>query len=192
MRRKQKHYDMAHITTLAIMVTGLMAASCSSQGDTISKPTHYAGTDMIGNAQARPAAIVYSTNNDYRHNVAVTLNDAGTLIMSYPDPADVRRTDPTPIDLGDGYLLDRRGISPNTAFLDITYDEYASLDSTPTADELLRHVVARSPFAEMYALPISASKAAANPELCHEYIANGFKDCTGLITTSRLKLHKRE
>jgi hypothetical protein len=54
------------------------------------------------------------------------------------------------VDLGNGYLLDNRGLSPNAVFLDITYKEYAALEKTPDPEELMKRILDKEPFTEMY------------------------------------------
>ncbi len=126
---------------------------------------------------ARPHAIVYRTNGDYANHVPVTLSDDGTTLLSYPDPTDVASGNVTPIALENGYLLDRRGINSNTAYLDYTYEEYAALESAPSVKELMEHIIAKNAITEIYRLPLHASEAIANPSLCNDFVINGFKEC---------------
>ena len=118
---------------------------------------------------------------DYSELVAVTLDATGKRIVSFPDPADLRGTDPRPLPLRDGWLLDRRGVGPRTAFLDINVSDYAALEKAPSADSLLRHVKVRSPFTEMYALPLTADEARRDTAACNRIIAGGLKDCKELL-----------
>lgn len=127
-------------------------------------------------AAALPYAMVYRTRADYSNNVPVTLSADGERILSYPDPRDLTSR-AIPLALHKGYLLDRRGISVNTAFLDYTYEEYARLQRAPSAEELLAHIVARNAIVELYRLPVTLSAALANPALCSEFVDNGFKGC---------------
>ncbi len=66
-----------------------------------------------------PPTIVYRTREDYRLNVAVTLNDDKTEVVGYPGQNDVYYKDliAYPYPLKNGYLLDNRGINKNTAFM---------------------------------------------------------------------------
>ena len=100
-------------------------------------------------SEALPPIIVYKTTKDYSKNVAVTLSEDKKRIVAYPAPTDVsERSYPTA--LQKGYWLDNRGISPNTAFLSITYEEYAKLKKTPSLDELYKMIVATDPIKKMY------------------------------------------
>lgn len=182
---KENNTAMLTLRLIPIVAAALSTVACSQRttdgGNTIVK----AETILTGSSHARPSAIVYRTSRDYSRNVAVTLDATRTRIASYPDPADVRNGSATPLNLGNGYWLDRRGIGPSTAFLDITYDEYAALTKAPSPDSLISHVIDSAPFTDMYILPITAAKAAADTSLCRRYIANGFAGCTPVATTPK-------
>jgi len=103
----------------------------------------------MGVSQALPPIVVYKTTKDYSKNVAVTLSADKKTIVSYPARTDVSaRSYPTP--LNKGYWLDNRGISPNTAFLSITYEEYAKLKKTPSLEELYSMIIDKDPIKRMY------------------------------------------
>ena len=98
-----------------------------------------------------PAAMVYKTRSNYDSLVPVLLSEDKTEIVSYPHPGDLF-TDgelalPTP--LNGGYLLDNRGISEHAAFLGLTYEEYAALDSVPPLSELYGLIIDKEPFTEL-------------------------------------------
>ena len=170
-----------------ILAAGAIAAACSGNKATTS-PRHL---DAIASAtigstsspnMARPAAVVYRTARDYTNNVPVTMNANRTRITSYPDPADLRNAEAKPLPLADGYLLDRRGITTTTAFLDYTYEQYAALPEAPDRATLTAHIIDRNPFTEMYSLPITASEARTDTARCRAFITAGFKGCTPLHT----------
>lgn len=96
--------------------------------------------------------IIYKTSADYHDKVPVTLNKAGDKVLSFPGPADLFTNGvlALPIKLKKGYLLDLRGIHPNSAFTSYTYDEYRALDKAPSPSELLDRVIDPKPFLEMY------------------------------------------
>src|ERR1039458_8963912 len=81
-----------------------------------------------------PHVVVYKTKANYNNLVPVELTDDKTKIVSYPDPKDVKTENgySLPSSLNNGYLLDNRGIGKNAAFLKITYEEYAKLQTLPT------------------------------------------------------------
>lgn len=106
-------------------------------------------------AQGPPAAagpgslpvIVYKTKKNYRQLVPVTLSEDKSKVVSYPDPADyatgVKRWLPVP--LHKGYLLDKRGINRNVAFLKLTCKQYAKLKQAPSVDELYSMIADKDP-----------------------------------------------
>ena len=106
-----------------------------------------------------PAAIVYKTKADYSKYVPVTLSDDKTKIVSYPAPQDVfyQGKLAVPTQLCHGYLLDNRGIMPNSAFLKITYEEYSKLKEVPSLDELYKQITDKSPFSVMYDLGLRSN-----------------------------------
>ncbi len=99
-------------------------------------------------------AIIYKTNGDYSKNVAVTLNDSHSSIIAYPAPADVYRNGKLayPEALGNGFLLDNRGINANTAFLNLTYEEYAKLSAAPPLADMMAQIKDKEPITEIYNL----------------------------------------
>ncbi|MBU2651249.1 MAG: hypothetical protein KKA81_09970 [Bacteroidetes bacterium] len=103
-------------------------------------------------AQPGPPVIVYKTNNDYSRNVPVILTMDKKNIASYPGPGDLKYKGEFayPVELHNGYLLDRRGITDRVAFLDYSYEEYSKLEKTPTREELMNHILDKDPLTEMY------------------------------------------
>lgn len=100
-------------------------------------------------SEALPPIVVYKMTKDYSKNVAVTLSEDKTRIVSYPATSDVSAGS-YPTALNKGYWLDNRGISPNTAFLSITYEEYAKLKKTPSQEELYSMIIDKNPIKKMY------------------------------------------
>ncbi|HBS86529.1 MAG: hypothetical protein A2W91_20130 [Bacteroidetes bacterium GWF2_38_335] len=100
----------------------------------------------------QPPIIIYKTKKDYRKNVPVTLSDDKTKIASFPSPRDltIKGELAMPLDMGRGYLLDRRGITKNVAFTSYTYEEYSKLTKTPSADELFAKIMDKKPLKRMY------------------------------------------
>ena len=93
--------------------------------------------------------IVYKTTKNYNKNVAILLSEDKKTIVGYPHPADVSvRNYPT--ELKKGYLLDNRGIGKNTAFISLTYEEYAALKNAPSLSELWDMIIDKNPIKEMY------------------------------------------
>jgi len=96
--------------------------------------------------------IVYKTKADYRDKVPVLLSEDGKKIVSYPAPSDlfIGKELAKPIELYEGYLLDRRGIGPRVAFLDISYLAYARLPTTPSPEDLMGMLLETEPLLECY------------------------------------------
>ena len=108
-----------------------------------------------------PKAIVYKTNVPCTDNVVISLNNDGTGVLSYPAPTDVS-ADSAPLQLPDGWLLDRRGIGPNPAFISMTYRQYAALQSAPSPAELLRMVLPDVHVTELRRLSMTPQQAEAD------------------------------
>ncbi len=146
---------MRTLTIITLALT-LAAAGCKAkQHTTATADTHTAPVPPRP-ATYRPTAhaIVYKTKGDYALYVPVTLTDDGRAIASYPAPSDIyyQGKIATPTALAGGYLLDNRGITPHSAFIKITYDDYAKLKEAPSLKELDRLIIDRTPFTDMYDL----------------------------------------
>jgi hypothetical protein len=88
--------------------------------------------------------IVYKTKENYRKNVAVSINREKNEVLNYPDPSDIAKHKPLPIKLKSKYLLDCRGIDTNTAFLQLTYKQYAKLNIIPSDSFILSNLIPES------------------------------------------------
>ena len=96
--------------------------------------------------------IIYKTKVDYSQNVAVTLSDDKSKIISYPHPADVfyKKKLAYPIKLDNEYLLDNLGININTAYLSLTLKEYSQYKEAPSLIELYKLIIDENPLIEFY------------------------------------------
>lgn len=103
--------------------------------------------ERVGSNATTPPTIVYRTRSDYSNQVAVTLNEDRTKIISYPHPKDLYLNGKLakPTSLGNGYLLDNQGINTQVAFISFTFEQYANLDTPPTLDELWEKLVDKDP-----------------------------------------------
>lgn len=181
--------------------TGLLMTGCaahrteSANAVADSRPaTPLPPAQRPGNlVQARRPVIVYKTRKDYAHLVPVTLDDARSQLSSYPDPRDVGEFS-LPIPLGNGYLLDRRGISANSAFTSYTYSAYSQLPKVPSQQELLKSIVDKYPLTELWdcSIPYRARLAevqqsdkplteAQQIDILNSIISDGFKGCRPLV-----------
>ncbi len=103
-------------------------------------------------ALALAPVIIYKTKADYTHLVPITLNETGDKVVSYPAPSDLYTSGilAIPVQLDKGYLLDMRGIHPNTAFTSYTYESYSQLESAPLIQDLINSIIDPNPFEELY------------------------------------------
>ncbi len=148
-------YKTMRLAIIILLIT-IAAAGCKAkQHAGATTDTHTAPVPPRP-ATYRPTAhaIVYRTKGDYAQYVPVTLTDDGSTIASYPAPSDIyyQGKIARPTMLTDGYLLDNRGITPHSAFLKITYEEYANMKEVPSLRELDKMILDRAPFTEMYDL----------------------------------------
>lgn len=102
-----------------------------------------------------PPYVIYQTRKDYHDKVPVTLSEDKSTVLAYPGRGDIFSDGgyATPLDLGNGYLLDRRGIGRGTAFLDLTYEEYEHLDEEPDASFIMKHILDKDPLLFLATIP---------------------------------------
>lgn len=120
----------------------------------------------IGGAP-EPSAVIYRTNGNYDDNVPVNVSAAG-LLLSYPAPTDLR--DASPLPLAAGFLLDRRGIGPNTAFTRYTYATYSALPAPPAPDSIMAAIIPGACVTESLTLPMTLTEALADTAAVNAYI----------------------
>lgn len=184
------------LKTLAIATMTLVALNgCKAQKAGSNAADTVPDTQLIVNempvpgaqtiASAMPRAIVYRTVADYRDKVPVNIDQRTGAIVSYPDPRDLH-AEAMPLPLANGYLLDRRGISPSVAFTSFTYAEYAALQAPPAMEQLKKSIINKHPIVEMYQLPISAADAAADTTKVNAFIKAKFDGCKSLVLTLSL------
>ena len=91
--------------------------------------------------------IVYRAKMDYMECVSVVLSNDKKMVVSYPDPSDIRAGGSRflPIVLHKGYLLSNYGISKNSAFLKLTFLEYGALQSAPSLEEFYNMIADKNP-----------------------------------------------
>ncbi len=137
---------------------------------------------VVPSSYAQAPVIVYKTSADYFDKVPITLNEEGDQVISYPAPSDLRYGEQLslPVQLRKGYLLDLRGVQPNSAFTSYTYEEYYALDAAPSPAELLDKVIDRDPFTEMYYCG-KHSELTDLPEELNKLIKDDFAGCTDLM-----------
>ncbi len=133
---------------------------------------------VSGISKTTASALVYKTRKDYSQFVPVIMNDAKTEIISYPDPTDVyyKGALAFPTVLAKGYLLDNRGISPNVAFLNYTYQEYSKLKGSPAMGTLINKIMDKNPLLELWNCGLRTNFKNEVEEI-NVLINNNFADC---------------
>lgn len=120
-------------------------------------------------ANSRPVntvlmASAFQMSGDYADHVAITLDANGNLLY-YPAPTDLSDSS-TPIEIGDGWWLNRQGISANSQFTSYTFDEYMALKTPPTRRQLIESIIPGARVTAFRTLDIPASQAASRlPEI---------------------------
>lgn len=133
-----------------------------------------------------PPVIVYKTRADYNDKVPVLLSADFKTIVGYPDPMDLKDGEGglmLPVGLRDGYLLDNKGIQVNTAFLSISYQDYAALTVIPSLDSLNSLIIDRTPFTEIWNCGSRAYLPQNSKDALNKMIKNGqfSKKCKRLL-----------
>lgn len=142
------------------------AASAPQRPGLIEAPQAYTGASGVIGAPP-PRAVAYRTDGNYASNVPVQVSPEGRL-LSYPAPEDVRGA--TPLPLTDGYLLDRRGVGPNTVFTRYTYAAYGALPEAPQPQQLLDSVIPGSRVTTSVVLPMTLEEALADTAAVNAYL----------------------
>ncbi len=149
--------------TLSAAACSLILCGCATKKEQQPAPELIQAPErVIGNGpvKALPRAVVYRMAGDATAaNVPVQL-DANGNIVSYPDPRDVKGAEP--IALGDGWLLDRRGISEQSVFTRYTYAQYSALGAPPTLADLRDAVIPGARPVDIHRLDMTPSQAAAD------------------------------
>lgn len=135
---------MKAITASLLLCSGLMLfCGCNSSKEKGVTDAKVVPENVILGSEPRdvmPRAVAYRTNGDYSQYVTISVNPQGQ-VLSFPDPRDVGEQS-VPINLGDGWLLDRRGgIGPDTRFIRITYSDYHNLPAPPSIFELKEAII---------------------------------------------------
>lgn len=160
--------------------TGGSAVGWSGDGPVINAaPVN--GRVLTGNN--RPSSVVakthiYKTNGDYADRVPVTLNSQRNVLVSFPAPSDVRGA--APVALADGFLLDRRGVGPNTAFTRWTYEEYSKMETVPSPAEIMDNLIPGAAVTEIYEMPFAVGTTDAAVR-CDSLIKAGLPGCVKIL-----------
>lgn len=137
---------------------------------TIDKPLSVTGWNS---AKSFPKAVIYKTNGDFADKVPVTLSADRKTIISYPAPSDLINRQP--VKLAEGFYLDNKGISSNTAFTHYTYSQYAALSKAPSLSQLRHAIIPGAMVTEIVELPYPVGQA--TPQQCDSLISAGLPQC---------------
>lgn len=118
-----------------------------------------------------PKATAFRMNGDYARNVAITLGADGNPVY-FPAPGDISEAS-APLDLGNGWWLNRQGISGKSVFTTYTFPEYAALKKAPTQAELKKSVIPGSGIIEMVELPYTINEAVQHIDSVKSLLADG-------------------
>lgn len=126
--------------------------------------------------------IIYKTKTDYSRYVPVMLSEDKNKIVSYPDIRDIyyKGNLAYPTALNDGFLLDNRGIGPDVAFLNITYEAYRDLSKTPSIGELMKLILDKDPIQEMFQCGYRSQYSDPEKELNNIISSGNLKNCKRL------------
>jgi len=139
------------ISLACLFTTSLFINSCTRSATPVgSAPEKEINEEVI--KKAGPPTIIYKTKNDYFDKVPVTLSENQYRIVGYPSQKDIITGEgfSYPTRLVNGFLLDNRGIGQHSAFLDLSYDAYSTLQDEINAEYLLPRIIDRDPFLEIY------------------------------------------
>lgn len=158
----------------ALAALPLVTAGCSAHRQQTAAveeaPLEIKVREIGGGEAMMPRATAFRMSGDYADHVAVTLNPDGSLLY-YPAPSDITANS-APYDLGDGWWLNRQGISANSVFTKWTFAEYAALKTVPTQQEIKDAIIPGARVTRMEQLPVSVSEALADPAACKNCLRN--------------------
>ena len=179
------------ILTLISTLTMAMATSCKapkkvSDDDNQNQPLVISIKDRQKPESGSPnmfipRAIVYRTNGNYAEYVPDQVSADGKTLVSFPAPSDIS-ADSRPIELSDGWLVDRRGIGENSRFTSYTYGQYAKLATAPSPAELLKAILPGAIITDMYALPCTLQEAKSDTNAVNSLFRRVFPDCRMIIS----------
>ncbi len=121
-------------------------------------------------ASAVLKASAFRMSGDYSDNVAVGVGADGKLTY-FPAPGDISENS-APVDLGNGWWLNRQGVGVGYRFTKYTFGEYSKLDQVPSAQELIDAVIPGAVVTEMRTFDIPASEAMSHIDELKTTVSN--------------------
>ena len=179
---KKIHSISECVAVSAVLMSGVALGSCgASRSGSQVLPTPEAFEQAgFGNYRnlpgpaAMPNARIYRTSTDVDALVPVTVNPVSGKLVSYPAPTDITGAS-MPVVLKDGWLLDRRGIGPDTRFINYTYSQYHDLTEAPSPERLLASIVPDARVTEIVELPYKTGEV--TPAMADSLISAGLPGC---------------
>ncbi len=135
---------------------------------------------VVGHSSMIPKAVVYRTNGPFSENVPIIMSANRKEIVSFPAPSDIH-PDVAPVELAEGYLLDRHGVGINSAFTRYTYDEYSTLPVAPSLRHLRQMVIPGAIVTDLVRLPFPLTTALADTARVNRLIRQGFPGCDVML-----------
>lgn len=165
----------AAAATVAAISTIMLPACSTSQTTTESAEgisTQLREADVASAQIPQPRAVAYRTSGDCPELVPVTLTSSGKALLSFPAPSDLT-SDSEPVELANGWWLDRRGISASSRFTTYTYSQYRALAQPPSPGELLSHLDTECVITDIRQLPMSLTEALADTAAVNKILRGG-------------------
>lgn len=135
-----------------IILVSLIALYRCGTNTKFNKDSEKSKLEFIPDFTTGKHTLVYKTRINFNENVPVILSEDKTKIISYPHPKDVSIENilVIPTKLNNGYLLDNKGISKNTAFISVKYDAFSKMKDAPSYDVLYSLIIDKDPITELY------------------------------------------
>lgn len=177
---------MKSFIVIAMLLMMMTACGRQTTGETAqSVVTSEAPVTLIGvgtkpgSVSSIPKATAFRMSGDFADNVAITLGQDGKLLY-YPAPGDIS-DDSKPVDLGNGWWLNRQGIGAGSVFTKYTFAEYKALKEVPSQAQLLEAVIPGAKVTEMIRLPFSINEAAARLDEIKNYLKTQTPPVVGIV-----------
>lgn len=165
-----KRYSLIGLLTFTLLPFAGCKSGKGVSGSEVSKQTGVVESivlSRVGSHGIYPDATIFKMSGDYADNVAVTLNPDGTLAY-YPAPGDLSSVS-VPYALGNGWYLNRQGISSGSVFTKWTFQEYMALPQPPTTEQIKAAIIPGAYVTEMETIPVKIGEAMADPSICIKY-----------------------
>ena len=145
----------------------LILSSCTERNTlTISVPTSTPSSIISSKLNTPPLSMIrkasiFKIDDKYADNVVVCLDYAGNLSY-YPAPSDINANS-APLKLANGWWFNRQGFGAGAMVTSFTFEQYRSLDHTPSHQEILNAIIPDAVISDIQSIPISHSQALSLP-----------------------------